>query len=113
MNKLLALAAVGVLSVVSAGAQAEETHAAPAADVKVEVTTPAVAAEAAAVVEVKEVTLKDGTKVSIEGESVFVVGADGAKTPAPDGEHELADGTKVKTAGGKVVKAEAEVKAAE
>ena len=51
----------------------------------------------------KEVTLKDGTKVSIEGENVFVVGADGAKTPAPDGEHELADGSKVKTAGGKLV----------
>ncbi len=115
MNKMLALAAVGLLSAVSFGAQAEE-HAAPAhADVKVEAVAPAVAAETAAVVEVKEVTLKDGTKVSIEGESVFVVGADGAKTPAPDGEHELADGTKVKTAAGKVVKAEAapEVKPAE
>jgi hypothetical protein len=110
MNKMLALAAVGLLSAVSFGAQAEEMHAAPAAsvEVKTEVTAPAVA-------EVKEVTLKDGTKVSIEGESVFVVGADGAKTPAPDGEHELADGTKVKTAGGKVVKEEAapEVKPAE
>ncbi len=111
MNKMLALAAVGLLSAVSFGAQAEE-HAAPAAaehaaEVKAEVAAPAA--------EVKEVTLKDGTKVSIEGESVFVVGADGAKTPAPDGEHELADGTKVKTAGGKVVKEEAapEVKPAE
>lgn len=97
MNKLLALAAVGLLSVVSAGAQAEDhathEHAAPAA------------AAAEAPVEIKEVTLKDGTKVSIEGDNVFVVAADGAKTPAPDGEHELADGTKVKTAGGKVVPA--------
>lgn len=101
MNKLLALAAVGVLSVVSFGAQAEE-HAAPAAEAAVEVK-----AEAVAPVEVKEVTLKDGTKVSIEGENVFVVGADGAKTPAPDAEHELADGTKVKTEGGKLVKQEA------
>lgn len=105
MNKLLALAAVGLLSVVSIAAQAEE-HAAPAA-------APAAEAHAAAPVEIKEVTLKDGTKVSIEGDNVFVVAADGAKTPAPDGEHELADGTKVKTAGGKVVKAEGEVKAAE
>ncbi len=108
MNKMLALAAAGLLSVVSVGAQAEEMHAAPAAaEHAAEVATP--------VAEVKEVTLKDGTKVSIEGESVFVVGADGAKTPAPDGEHELADGTKVKTAGGKVVKEEAapEVKPAE
>lgn len=94
MNKLLALAAVGLLSVAPVAAHAEDAHA-PAA---------APAAEAAAPVEAKEVTLKDGTKVSIEGENVFVVGADGAKTPAPDGEHELADGTKVKTAGGKVVK---------
>jgi hypothetical protein len=95
MNKLLALAAVGLLSVVSVGAQAEDhaTHATPAA-------------EMAAPVEIKEVTLKDGTTVSIEGDNVFVVAADGAKTPAPDGEHELADGTKVKTSGGKVVKTE-------
>lgn len=100
MNKLLALAAVGVLSVVSFGAQAAEEHAAPAAAAEVK-------AEAVAPVEVKEVTLKDGTKVSIEGENVFVVGADGAKTPAPDAEHELADGTKVKTVGGKLVKEEA------
>lgn len=97
MNKLLALAAVGVLSVTSFAAQAEE-KAAPAAEAKT---------EAAAAVEVKEVTLKNGTKVSIEGENVFVVAADGAKTPAPDGEHELADGTKVKTAGGKLVKEDA------
>lgn len=109
MTKMLALAAAGLLSVVSVGAQAEETHAAPAAEAA------APAAEVVVTTEVKEVTLKDGTKVSIEGESVFVVGADGAKTPAPDGEHELADGTKVKTAGGKVTKEEAapEVKPAE
>jgi hypothetical protein len=74
------------------------------------VAAPAEAAASAAVeaavdhaTEVKETTLKDGTKIVIEGDMVSVVGADGAKTPAPDAEHELADGTKVKTVGGKIV----------
>ncbi len=89
MNKLLALAALGLLAATPALAMEPK---APAAT------------EAAATMEAKEATLKDGTKVSIEGENVFVVGADGAKTPAPDGEHELADGTKVKTMGGKIAK---------
>lgn len=52
----------------------------------------------------KEATLKDGTKVSIEGDMVYVVAADGAKTPAPDGEHTLSDDTKVTTKDGKLVK---------
>lgn len=60
------------------------------------------AAEAA--MEVKEMTLADGTKVHVKGEEVFVVGADGAETPAPDGEHTMSDGTVVKTMGGKMVK---------
>ena len=76
------------------------------------IASPAIAAEQAATnidpltgmtVAAKETTLKDGTKLSIEGDSVFVVAADGAKTPAPDGTHELADGTKVTTAAGKIV----------
>lgn len=101
--KLTALAALAALALIPAAAQAEDM-AAPAATVT---TTTEMKAEVAPAVEMKEVTLKDGTKVSIEGENVFVVGADGAKTPAPDGEHELADGTKVKVAGGKLVKEEA------
>lgn len=79
--------------------QAQAEEAAPAA-------AEAPAADAAAV-EVKELTLADGTKVHVKGEEVFVVGADGAETPAPDGEHALSDGTTVKTAGGKLVKEEA------
>lgn len=51
----------------------------------------------------KEATLKDGTKISIEGDAVFVVAADGTKTAAPDGEHTLSDDTKVTTKDGKVV----------
>lgn len=51
----------------------------------------------------KEATLKDGTKVSIEGDHVYVVAADGTKTAAPDGEHTLSDDTVVKTKDGKVV----------
>lgn len=65
---------------------------------------PAVEAAAEAAAEVTEASLADGTKVVIKGEEVFVVGADGTETPAPDGDHALADGTTLKTLGGKVVK---------
>jgi hypothetical protein len=68
---------------------------------------PAAAPAAAEAVAPVEHTLKDGTKVVVEGDVVSVVGADGTKTPAPDGEHELADGTKLTTKEGKVVPAEA------
>lgn len=95
MKKLIALAALAVIAL-SPVAQAEE-H-------KATTTTTTTATEATTTVEAKEATLKDGTKVSIEGDSVFVVAADGTKTPAPDAEHELADGTKVKTVSGKIVK---------
>lgn len=62
------------------------------------------AAEAAAV-EVKEVKLADGTVVHIKGEEVFVVGADGTETAAPDGVHTLEDQTTIETKDGKVVPA--------
>lgn len=94
MNKLATVAAFALLAF-PFSAQADN-QAAPA---------PAAEAVAPAVVEAKEVTLKDGTKVVIEGEMVSVVGADGAKTAAPDGEHELADGTKVTVKEGKLVPA--------
>jgi hypothetical protein len=94
MNKFATVAAFALLAFpFSAHA---DNHAAPA---------PAAEAVAPAVVEAKEVTLKDGTKVVIEGEMVSVVGPDGAKTAAPDGEHELADGTKVTVKEGKLVPA--------
>lgn len=92
MKKLALLAVVALLAVAPVAAQASE-HAkeAPAA---AETTTMAPV----------EHTLKDGTKVEVEGDMVSVVAADGAKTPAPDGEHELADGTKITTKDGKLVK---------
>lgn len=94
MKKLVLLAAVAALvGAPVAGAFAEEAVAAAEAPV----------AAAAAT----EATLKDGTKVSVEGDMVSVVAADGTKTPAPDGVHELADGTKLETKGGKVVPAAA------
>ena len=96
MNKLALIAVFGFL-VLPVAAQANEHHAAPAA---AEATKHAT--------EVKEVTLKDGTKVSIDGDVVSVVAADGAKTTAPDGEHELADGTKVTVKDGKLVHPAAE-----
>lgn len=65
---------------------------------------PAAATEAAPV-EVKEVKLEDGTVVHVKGEEVFVVGADGAETAAPDGVHTLEDKTTIETKDGKIVPA--------
>lgn len=100
MNKMIALAAVAVLALAPSFAKAEDA----AAKTTTTETHSAATHTSDSTVTTKEMTLKDGTKVSVEGDSVFVVGADGAKTPAPDGEHELADGTKLKTMGGKVAK---------
>ncbi len=86
----LMLAAAGFVAFAPAIVKAEE--AAPAAT------------EHAEHADHKEATLKDGTKVSIEGDAVFVVAADGTKTAAPDGEHTLSDDTKVTTKDGKIVK---------
>ncbi len=79
-----------------------EDAAAPAEAAPAEASTTEAAADAAAtdVAEVKELTLADGTKVHVKEGQVTVVGADGTETPAPDGEHTLADGTKIKTMGG-------------
>ena len=87
----LMLAAAGLLVAAPAVVKAEEhaDHAAP------------VAAEAAAA---KEVTLEDGTKVSVEGDVVSVVAADGTKTPAPDGEHKDTEGHVWTVKDGKLVK---------
>lgn len=99
MNKITTLAVFALLAIPFA-AQANDhaaEHATPAVENAVEAVAPAV--------EVKEVTLKDGTKVVIEGDVVSVVAEDGTKTAAPDGEHELADGTKVTVKEGKLVPA--------
>lgn len=61
------------------------------------------ASASADILDMKEVTLKDGTKISIEGQNVFVVSDDGTKTPAPDGVHSLADGSTITTKGGTLV----------
>lgn len=105
MNKLATVAAFALLALPFA-AQASE-HAAPAAAPAAAApaaAAPAAAPAAEAKVEAKEVTLKDGTKVVIEGDMVSVVGANNAKTAAPDGVHELADGTKITVKAGKLVK---------
>lgn len=65
---------------------------------------PAAKAEALAKVETKAAELKDGTHIEITGDVVEVVGKDGKKSPAPDAVHELKDGSKVTTKGGKIVK---------
>ncbi len=94
MKRTLALIAVAALAVAPFGFAKAEDHA-PAAE------APAAEAPAAEAVAAYEVTLKDGTtKVSIEGDNAFVIGADGAKTAAPDGDHVLADDTTMTVAGG-------------
>ncbi len=87
----LMLAAAGFVAFAPAVVKAEDAAA------------PVAAEEHADHADHKEATLKDGTKISIEGDAVFVVAADGTKTAAPDGEHTLSDDTKVKTKDGKVV----------
>lgn len=97
MKRTLALLAAGVLVATPFSMALAEDHAAPAADAAAE--APAEAPAVAAY----EVMLKDGvTKVSIEGDHAFVVGADGTKTAAPDGDHVLADDTTMTVAGGMI-----------
>ncbi len=84
----LMLAAAGVIAFAPSFVKAED-HAAPAAHEEHH--------------GAKEAELADGTKISIEGDAVSVVAADGTHTAAPDGEHTLKDGTKVTTKDGKIV----------
>lgn len=115
LKSLMMAAAVGALAVAPIAAKAADDHkevkemvapapAATPAEAAASAATEAAEDGAAPAVEVKETTLKDGTKISIEGDTVSVVAADGTKTPAPDATHELADGTKVTTKAGKIVK---------
>lgn len=76
-----------------------------AAPVSISVAQADMHAEHAAEVAPVEHTLQDGTKVVVKGDAVFVVGADGTETAAPDGVHTLADGTTLTTQGGLVVPA--------
>lgn len=103
---VLMLAAAGLL-VASPSLVKAEDHAAGHADhaatteVKTETTTETTATETTTT---KEVTLEDGTKVSVEGDVVSVVAADGTKTPAPDGDHKDTDGHVWTVKDGKLVK---------
>ncbi|MFS4469114.1 XkdF-like putative serine protease domain-containing protein [Maribacter sp. 2210JD10-5] len=59
-------------------------------------------------IELATAELEDGTQIEYEGETleegtaIMIVSEDGEKSPAPDGEHTLKDGTKVSTEEGKV-----------
>ncbi len=50
----------------------------------------------------QDLELKDGTKVKIKGNEVWVIGKDGAATAAPDGTHTTKDGKTITTKGGKL-----------
>lgn len=104
MNKTLALiATLGLLASPAFAADAVKTVDAVKAPVEKTITK-TVTTETTKEVAPVNAELKDGTKVVIKGESVFVVGKDGKETPAPDAKHELKDGTFVTTLGGKIVK---------
>jgi len=105
MNKIILAALITTVSITSFAAFAYEA-AKPAEPVAAPVAAAPAAALAAVKEEVKTVAgeLKDGTKIEITGDKVEVVGKDGKKTPAPDGEHTLKDDSKVTTKGGMIVK---------
>ena len=102
MNKLIITALITSVAATPFAAFAAD---APKAEVPATVAAPA-SAPAAAKEEVKTVAgeLKDGTKIETTGDKVEFIGKDGKKTPAPDGEHTLKDGSKINTKGGLVVK---------
>lgn len=59
-------------------------------------------------VEAAKATLVDGTEVEVTpavevGATVTVTGPDGNQLPAPDGDHELQDGTVIKVDGGVII----------
>jgi hypothetical protein len=101
MNKLV-LAAI-ITTVAAAPFAAFAADAPKAAE---PVATTATSPTTAVKEEVKTVVgeLKDGTKIETTGEKVEFIGKDGKKTPAPDGEHTLKDGSKITTKGGMIVK---------
>lgn len=105
MNKLILAALITTVSATSFAAFAADE---PKSDAPAAVTTPASEAPAAtdSKEDVKAVAgeLKDGTKIETTGDKVEFVGKDGKKTPAPDGEHTLKDGSKITTKGGMIVK---------
>lgn len=97
-NRVMTIAAALLVS----AAPAYVAFQAQANDMAVE----AIAETPAEVVEVVEHTLADGTKIHVKGQEVTVVDEDGNETPAPDGQHELEDGTTVETMGGMIVTGE-------
>lgn len=113
MKKLIpaTLAVAAILAMTPAFAEDHAAgHAAPAAAAEVKADATAAPAEAAAEMTAPvEYTLKDGTtKVSVEGDKVFVVAADGTKTAAPDGDHATTtEGVTLKVKDGMLVKEEA------
>jgi hypothetical protein len=93
MNKLVLAAIISTVASAPFAAFANDAAKTPAA-------TSATATNSAAATH----ELQDGTKIEVIGDKVEVIGKDGKKTPAPDGEHTLKDGSKITTKGGLIVK---------
>lgn len=106
MRKLIpATLAVAALFALTPAFAEDAATAAPEATAEIAAPETAGSMDEAVAPVVTEYTLKDGTtKVSVEGEHVFVVGADGAKTAAPDGDHETTtEGVTLKVLNGMLV----------
>lgn len=105
MNKMILAALITTISAAPFASFANEPEKAAEPAAVTAVSEPAKEATTAKEV-VKTVAgeLKDGTKIEITGDKVEVIGKDGKKTPAPDAEHTLKDGSKLTTKGGMIVK---------
>lgn len=110
MLPVLAAALVVGAPVVLSNLAVAEDHGHAAVEAAADATAGAVEAAVDAVVAPVEFTLADGTKGVIEGDKVFVMSGE-EKVAAPDGEHTLADGSKVTTKDGMLVKPEGEAAA--
>ncbi len=101
MNKLVLAALITSVAAAPFAAFAVD---APKSEAPAAAVTAPVAAPAKEEVKTVAGELKDGTKIETTGDKVEIIGKDGKKSPAPDGEHTLKDGSKLTTKGGLVVK---------
>src|SRR5690606_3879603 len=92
MKKTLLLAAA-VLALGPLSANAQDLSIQGDADIAVD--TAMTAPESAP----ERFTLENGGEILVEGDAVYVMDADGAQKPAPDGTYTLSDGTTLTTSG--------------
>lgn len=93
MKHILGAVMAGFLAIAPTGFAFADHHAEPAVATEAAPTEGAAAGEAV-VQKAREIHLKDGTVVHVDADmSAYTVDENGVKTPAAEGNHELADGT--------------------